>query len=138
MRGNRREPRTDGEMQGVRARVGSPGLGEDVSEIPEVKMASMCETCAYRKGSIANLDKFTRMKTEICEILGEPFLCHANRGMDGELISGQPSVMCAGFTAVMQKRIDAGFYKSQTEDQRKMYEGLSSQLDRIAELVGKL
>lgn len=103
--------------------------------LPEVQMHEMCATCAYRDGTFPNLDLFTKAKRMVCEELGEPFLCHANRDRAGELIPGEPSALCAGFTAVFAKRVREGYYEKQSREKRALFVAISDDLDRIAEIV---
>lgn len=76
-------------------------------DIPEMVRREMCEGCAFRPGSPANLNQITMLKARLCVMSGEPFLCHANLDENQEPTDGVLA-LCRGFHDAFENRLEKG------------------------------
>lgn len=74
------------------------GAAGKTDDIPEIRMADRCATCAFRAGTDAARSPLTQHKARACLATGTPFLCHE---------SPIPA-MCSGWTDALMKQMAAG------------------------------
>ncbi len=63
-------------------------------------MKPRCKGCAFTPGTPANSDRLTVLKTELCVMAYEPFLCHANAVDDK--IPAEKAMLCAGWAEAVR------------------------------------
>lgn len=81
---------------------------------------SMCDGCAFRPGTEANLSPLTLAKAQLCLMASEPFHCHADDGPDGEPPE-RGRDLCLGWADAMTAHYRRGFFGPGYEQRLPMY-----------------
>lgn len=82
-----------------------------MADIPEIKMAERCATCAFRPGTPANLSYITQTKAKLCAMIGEPFLCHES----------PIDAWCAGVSGIVESLWKRGELLQEPKWKRELY-----------------